>query len=225
MRHIALGLVLLSACGDDGTTDGDAGSDVTDAGVADAAVADAAVIVDLETTMPGAAPIAPSADCTVTTWRQPSGPRDHREPCSPLDYPVHPPSSGPHYGVWADFGVYDAAVPWPYLVHSLEHGAVVFAYDCPSGCPDVVAAFEAIVTDRGDDPMCATNADTASRFIIVPDPALEDGSFAAVAWEHAYVATCLDETSLAAFVDAHYAMAPEDLCAAGRDDSATGWCD
>lgn len=205
----------LAACGDDGgsSTDADGGPRV-----------DAGGIVDVTTTMPSSAPIAPSSECRVTTWREPALSAAHVPACAELDYPHHPPSSGTHYGAWADFGTYDAPVPWGFLVHAMEHGGIVLAYDCPEGCADVIAALEAIVADHGTDPACASHPTADARFIITPDPALEDGSIAAVAWEQAYVATCLDEPSLRAFVEAHYAMGPEDLCAAGLEGSAGGWC-
>jgi hypothetical protein len=53
-----------------------------------------------------------------------------------------------------------------------------------------------------------------NRIIVVPQPDLEE-PIAALAWEHVYTATCLDEASLQAFIDAHYAMAPEDFCSSG----------
>lgn len=169
-------------------------------------------LVDVMETRPDAPPIAPATECVVTTGRAPASDATHHPPCSDLDYPIHPPPGGPHFGQWADFGVYDQPVPLGFLVHSLEHGAVVLAHNCVEACPDVLSAFEALRADR-DDPSCREHPN-GSRVIIVPDPTLEV-PIAAVAWEHLYLATCLDEPSLRAFVDAHYAQAPEDLCIAG----------
>lgn len=169
-------------------------------------------LIDVEQTRPDAPPIAPATECVVTTGRAPASNRNHVDVCSELDFDVYPPPSGPHYGTWADFAVYDTPVPWGFLVHSLEHGAVVLAHNCEGSCPEVLAAFERIRAER-DDPLCREHAN-GSRVIVVPDPAL-DVPIAAVAWEHVYLATCLDEDSLAAFVDAHYARAPENLCAPG----------
>jgi hypothetical protein len=178
--------------------------------------------LDERTTLPDAPPLAPFEACTVTTAREPATSATHVAACAPLEYPFHPPASGPHFGQWAAFGTYDAPVPWGYLVHSLEHGAIVLAYRCePDECAAVVSALQSIADARVDS-LCR-GADTPSRFIIVPDPTL-DVAIAAVAWEHVYLATCLDLPSLQAFADAHYAQAPEDFCAAGVDRSATGWC-
>lgn len=176
-----------------------------------------------ETTIhPDAPPLAPFDACRVTTAREPATWAAHLTACSEIDYPLHPPSSGPHFSQWAAFGTYDAPVPWGFLVHSMEHGAIVLAYRCePEDCGDVVAALQSIADARVD-PLCR-GADSPSRFVIVPDPTL-DVAIAALAWERSYLATCLDLESLEAFVDAHYGQAPEDLCAPGVDLSASGWC-
>ena len=149
---------------------------------------------------------------------------EHRTPCSDVAYPFYPPSSGPHFSQWASFNTYSAPVPWGFLVHSMEHGAVVLAYNCSvaSDCDAVRAEFASIIADRGLDPLCR-DEDWASRIIVVPDPTLTV-PIAAVAWRNVYRATCLDPVSLRAFVNAHYAMASENLCVPGVDLSAGVWC-
>jgi hypothetical protein len=74
---------------------------------------------------------------------------------------------------------------------------------------------------HGVDPSC-TGVD--ARFIVAPDPNL-DTPIAVTAWEHVYVATCIDEASLGTFVEAHYGQAPEDLCARGLDGESRTWCE
>ena len=56
-----------------------------------------------------------------------------------------PPSSGNHYPIWPDYQTYDKPVPWGHLMHAMEHGAVIIVYNCPGGCPDEVAAAQAII--------------------------------------------------------------------------------
>jgi hypothetical protein len=50
-----------------------------------------------------------------------------------ISYPVSPPSSGPHYAVWAPFGkkfyTADDRPPVPNLVHNLEHGYTILWYN------------------------------------------------------------------------------------------------
>ncbi len=202
-------LLLALACGDDGG--------------GDSATPDAAVRLDVMETRPGGAPLPPATECVVTTWSEVAGPRDHRDPCSAIDYPSVPPASGPHFGVWADFLTYADEVPWGFLVHSLEHGAIVLGYDCPDGCPEVLDAFSNVIDAHGPDPLCAEHPSTDARFIVAPMSGLE-APVVALAWEQVYTATCVDEPSLGEFVETHYGNAPEDLCFAGRAETDGAWC-
>lgn len=170
---------------------------------------------------PALPPIAPFDECVVTTYREPALSRNHVAPCSALPLQSFPPTGGDHFGVWAAWGTYDAPVPWGFLIHSMEHGAVVLAYRCDEGCPEVVSELTAIA-DGIDDPLCR-DEDVRRRILIVPMPDL-DVAVAALAWEHGYLATCLDPASLRAFVDARYGMGRENLCTTGADFSAEGWC-
>ena len=180
------------------------------------------VRTDERTTHPDAEPIAPFTECTVYTAREPAVSTAHAEPCSALEYPFHPPASGRHYSRWASFRTYSEPVPWGFLVHSMEHGAVVLAHHCEGDCSAVTAAFQAIIDEQGLDPLCRAE-DSPSRFVVVPDPELE-WAIAAVAWERVYLATCLDMESLRAFVDEVYGHGRESLCAPGEDRETTGWC-
>lgn len=173
-------------------------------------------------THPDAPPIAPFLECTVYTAREPSEARNHVEPCTPLAYEL-PPAGGPHYSQWAAFGTYEAPVPWGFLVHAMEHGAVVLAYRCAEGaeCDAIRRELAAIVEARPPDALC--RGDARIRYVLAPAPDLE-WPIAVLAWEHLYTATCLDRSSIEAFVEAHYGRAPEDTCAEGVDLSAMGWC-
>ena len=170
---------------------------------------------------PARPPLAPFDECVVTTYREPAASAAHVPVCSELPLTSHPPTGGEHFGTWAAFGVYDAPIPWGFLIHSMEHGAVVLGYRCEGACPEVVAELVAIA-EGIDDPRCRGEA-FPRRVIVAPMPDLEVG-LAALAWEHAYLATCLDPPSLRAFVDARYGRGPEDTCFAGADRAADGWC-
>jgi hypothetical protein len=179
-------------------------------------------LLNVVETRPDAAPIAPATECVVMTASAATREAPtHLTPCTDTTFDTTPPSEGPHYGRWAAFGVYESPVPWGYLVHSLEHGAVVIAYACGDDCADVPARLRAFYDTYTPDPLC-TGTSVPHRLIVVPAPDL-DVPIAAAAWGEIYRATCLDEASLRAFVDAHYGRAPEDFCAPGIDDSP-GWC-
>ena len=173
-------------------------------------------------THPAAPPIAPFTECTVYTAREASEAANHVAVCSELAYDV-PPTGGAHYSQWAAFGSYDAPVPWGFLVHAMEHGAIVLAYRCEPGpaCAAIRAELEAIVVAREPDPLC--RGDARTRYVLAPAPDLE-WPIAVLAWEHLYTATCLDRPSIESFVDAHYGRGPESTCADGVDRSPLDWC-
>jgi len=51
---------------------------------------------------------------------------------SPVTYNTDPPTSGAHYPSPWPGGFYDTEIAAGYLVHSLEHGAVVIYYNAPA---------------------------------------------------------------------------------------------
>ncbi len=56
--------------------------------------------------------------------------RDHVNDIGNVTYNSNPPTSGPHFPVWAKKGAYDRVISDGYLIHSLEHGYIVISYDC-----------------------------------------------------------------------------------------------
>ena len=129
-------------------------------------------------------------------------------------YCTQPPNSGPHYPVWAAFRSYTTPVPHENLVHDLEHGAVVVLFRCTAadGCPSVAASLQAVIDARPVDPLC--DPTVKRRIVLAPDPTL-DVAIGAGAWGWTYRATCVDATTLGAFIDAHYGHGPEDFCSDG----------
>ncbi|MDI3284958.1 DUF3105 domain-containing protein [Polyangium sp. 15x6] len=157
--------------------------------------------------------------CPVTTMAVPIAPAPHVPVCSPVVYATNPPTSGPHYPSWAAFKWYDAPVPRGFLVHSMEHGAVVISYHCEGGCESELATLAAFLDARPADPLCV--APLKARIIVVPDPEL-DVRFAAAAWGGLLRADCLDTAALGAFLDTYYAKGPENFCYDGVDVLAPG---
>jgi len=133
-------------------------------------------------------------------------------------YDSNPPSSGPHYPIWAAYQEYTTPVDRRYYVHDLEHGAIVLLYKCGdgTGCPDVVAGLRQAAAAIPDDALCAASGSGVRvRVVITPDPLL-DVPVAAAAWGWTYRATCLDVPSLTAFAKAHYDQGPEETCGNGQ---------
>lgn len=206
-------LVFVSGCGDDGGGPSGTGGAAGGGGGGGGAGAGAGPVV--ETLHPSAQPLAGETECVVTITTQiPIAGQAHVEPCTEVAYATNPPSSGDHWGVWASFLEYDDEIPREMYVHSMEHGAVVFLHDC-AGCAEVVPAFNEVIDGFGADPLCAIQG-IQNRTIIAPDSAI-DTPIAVAAWGATYTATCIDPPSLAAFLEAHYAKGPENLCAEGKD--------
>jgi hypothetical protein len=144
----------------------------------------------------------------------------HIETCSATSYHSKPPSSGSHYPVWPVFRVYDQPVPWGFLVHGLEHGAVVIVYNCPAGCADQLVALKAMVEAQPTKPGCSR-----PPVIVAPDPTL-DVPFAASSWGYTLRAQCFDRDRFAAFVERRINHGRENIASdcGSLDREATVWC-
>lgn len=153
-----------------------------------------------------------SGGCNAVIYEPPVVKSPHIETCSKVDYLSMPPTSGPHYPKWAHFQSYDSPLPWGFLVHALEHGAVLLATQC-DGC-DALSDIEAWAADQDVDPGCV--APTDNRLIVAPAPEL-DVPFAMAAWGAMLKADCFDPAIAELFVERYYAGGPEDFCNAGFD--------
>ncbi len=75
---------------------------------------------------------ASAASCDTPTNDEAGGTQDHKPDGTVINYSVSPPSSGPHYAVWAPFNkkfyTLDDRPPVPNLVHNLEHGYTILWY-------------------------------------------------------------------------------------------------
>jgi Protein of unknown function (DUF3105) len=155
---------------------------------------------------------APMGACGATLRRFSDPSARHLDECSDIEYPMSPPVYGDHYPVWAAYQTYDYAVPLGYLVHSLEHGAVVIFYDCPEGCADEVAEAQTFIDELPPDPRCSDAVE--HQVILVPRPGL-GARWAAAAWGHSLTASCFDAQYFEQFYQDHHGRGPEDLCNQG----------
>ncbi|MEO7109391.1 MAG: DUF3105 domain-containing protein [Polyangiaceae bacterium] len=183
-------------------------------------------------------PINLGGPCDAVEDTPPLLPPNHVAFGTPVDYDSNPPSSGPHYPIWAAYQAYTTPVDRRYYVHDLEHGAVDLLYNCnvsadggtevidadlvDSGdgdagpCPAVAAQLQAIIDAFPSDPRCsASNGDPRVRFVLTPDPLL-DVPVAAAAWGWTYKAQCVDPTTLTQFTKDHYDQGLEEICANGQ---------
>jgi len=181
-----------------------AGSPATDAGAGGALAAAA-----------GAGGASANCNVELTDYSSPSA--AHVSLCSVIDYPMNPPVYGDHYPVWAAYRSYSMPIPLGFLVHNLEHGAVVLLYNCADGCASEVAEAQAFIDALPADPRC-TEA-VKHQVILSPDPTLPT-RWGAIAWGHSLAAECFGAPALRTFYEQNVAHGGEDICADGEDLSA-----
>lgn len=205
MSRRCLVFLLLAACGGTSprprdTTPRSSCGDAPDAGGTDAACA-----------------------CPIDELSPPDEGGAHIAACEPRAHNSNPPASGAHYGDWPVFRVYDKPVPWGYLLHAMEHGAVVVAHNCPGGCPDAVAAARAMIEAT---PRKQTCPSPRPPVIMTPDPAL-DVPWAAAAWGRILRAQCFDRTAFARFITENANRGPELIpsdCGSFDGEARGRWC-
>lgn len=129
---------------------------------------------------------------------------------SEINYSNNPPASGPHYGNWARFEMFDLVVPRGRWVHNLEHGGIIFLYH-PDADPDEIEKLKAAYLAIPPDPDCDYR-----RALLTPDPLLDtDRPFAVVAANRVLDGKCVDADAIAVWAAEHVAKAPENVCGHG----------
>ena len=91
---------------------------------------------------------------------------------TPTPYIHNPPIGGPHYWVWANWGIHEEIVPRGYWVHNLEHGGVVFLYrpDAPQAIKDaLIRVYNAIPPEQD----CVDQGFPNRRVLVTADPLLD----------------------------------------------------
>lgn len=147
----------------------------------------------------------------------------HVGECSALSPSHYPPTSGAHFGIWANPGTYKTVVNPGYWLHSAEHGSVIFLINCRKA-PDCLAdfdRFQAIADAYPQDPACEQGE--KRRIVITGDTTITT-RYAAVAWNWSLKSDCLDSAAFAGFLNAHYAKTFEDFCGGGTTFPGSGWC-
>lgn len=109
---------------------------------------------------------------------------------SPLAYNSTPPTSGPHYGSLASWGIHTEPIPDELLVHNLEDGGVGVWYDCPDGCPELVSQLESVAEQYHE------------GVLLAPYPGM-DTRIALTAWTRIDRFDEFDEERIARFIRAY----------------------
>jgi len=134
---------------------------------------------------------------------------DHvTEGSDPGPYNSNPPTSGPHYEQEYDAGFYDqnsheAQVQYPegYLGHNLEHGYVIYWYNCDLldkvGCDQLKAQIQTSMTKNG-----------STKLIAFPSSSIDD-PVVMVSWGQMQRFETFDEDLAGKFVSINRNRAPE----------------
>lgn len=135
--------------------------------------------------------------------------RDHiPEGTDPGSYPSDPPAGGHHYPTTYQPGFYDEKTaatlpqkPAGYLVHNLEHGYVIYWYNCQVdpkvSCDDIKNAIQTIVKENN-----------SFKVIGFPWPSLKT-PIAMTSWERVMRLNTVDINTMRAFYKANLNKAPE----------------
>lgn len=122
----------------------------------------------------------------------------------PGQYNSDPPTSGPHYAEEARAGFFDNnnyQFPAGYLVHNLEHGYVIFWYNCDlldeSGCTNLKEQIKTTMDDLG-----------GAKLIAYPWPSL-DVPLVMTSWGRLQRFETFDSEQAKAFYRANLNRAPE----------------
>lgn len=122
----------------------------------------------------------------------------------PGQYNSDPPTSGPHYPQEAEAGFYETNIykfPAGYLVHNLEHGYVIFWYNCDlldeAGCAELKSQIRAVMDELG-----------GVKLIAYPWPSL-DVPLAMTSWGRIQKFETFDAKAAKAFYRANLNRAPE----------------
>lgn len=122
----------------------------------------------------------------------------------PGKYNSDPPSSGLHYAEEAEAGFYDTnnyKYPAGYLVHNLEHGYIIFWYNCDrlaeNECSELKNQIQAVMDDLG-----------GTKMIAYPWPSI-DVPVALTSWGRIQKMETFDPEQAKAFYRANLNRAPE----------------
>ncbi len=122
----------------------------------------------------------------------------------PGQYDSNPPTSGPHYPQPLNAGFYDTnnyKYPAGYLVHNLEHGYIIFWYNCASlsdsACSNLKSQIKAVMDEVNN-----------VKVIAYPWNSM-DAPIAITSWGHLLKMQTFDAAQALAFYKANLNKAPE----------------
>ena len=118
-----------------------------------------------------------------------------------VPYNSSPPTSGPHMPGLARAQIYDERVPDEVQVHNLEDGFVNVQYDCPEGCPELVAQLTDVVNEYIGEP---DGRILMGPYVGITDPVTgQSRRIALTAWTRLDAFDEFDVERIRTFIDAY----------------------
>jgi uncharacterized protein DUF3105 len=153
---------------------------------------------------------APITCSMVESAAPPSEGWTHVPEGTPITFRHNPPTSGPHYPVWARYDEYVTLIARGYWVHNVERGATVLLYR-PGAAAELITELVDAYRSIPDDPVCRHR-----WALITPDPELP-GPVAVVNAEGILQGACVNAQQIRNFavgIRHHYSNV-EGICAQG----------
>jgi hypothetical protein len=149
-------------------------------------------------------PTEPALDCARFTFRDdpPPSSTSHVACTGACGNGLSPPTAGVHCTGTVPCRTHttpQSACEW---LHNLEHGHAVFLYDCPDGCPDVVAKLTAAAA------RAPRGSNGVRRALVAPATGLPART-AALLWRTAYLSDAPEDDALSCLLAEQDALAPE----------------
>jgi len=148
---------------------------------------------------PGVALPQQSAGIALPGTTFPDLGQEHIPEDQQVDYNSSPPTSGPHYEKWSQWGIYNEAPQDEQLVHNLEHGGIIISYS-----PRLLEAEELEQVRQQARELSAINP----RIIVTPRTGMQQ-AIALTAWGYLQELDVYDAAAIDEFYNAHIARGPE----------------
>ena len=147
--------------------------------------------------------IRPGVGTKITALRL-----DHVNEGEPVESPSDPPTSGSHYGRSMPAGFYTENSPEyqsgdhdGYIIHSLEHGYIVFWYNCAllddQGCSDLLTSIKTTMDEFNN-----------YKLIAIPRPSITH-PLVMTSWEHLQEFESYNENLAKKFIRVNRPLSPE----------------
>lgn len=115
---------------------------------------------------------------------------------------LNPPTSGDHCAETLRCQTFSTEPNRCQWLHNLEHGHAVFLYNCPEGCPEIVATLEAVRQEA------KVGSNGVIRALVAPDSRLPT-RVAALLWRTSWTGDSADPEALRCVLSFQDTQAPE----------------